>query len=61
MACEFRCSDCGGNGTRCDCHRKRPPIYRESWEEKRVRRIAELEAEVARNMAAFRRMNERKS
>lgn len=25
MACEFTCSDCGGDGTRCRCHEKRKP------------------------------------
>lgn len=24
MANDFICSDCGGNGTRCECHKKRP-------------------------------------
>lgn len=34
MANEFICWNCKGDGTRCDCHRKRPYHYIESYEEK---------------------------
>jgi len=30
MANEFICWDCKGDGTRCDCHKKRPYHYVES-------------------------------
>ena len=34
MANEFICSDCKGDGTRCDCHKKRRPApYQTSKED----------------------------
>lgn len=32
MANEFICSDCGGDGTRCDCHKYRKPMPPKKWE-----------------------------
>lgn len=54
MANEFICSDCGGDGTRCRCHEKRPYIPYISDEERRQKRIKELEAEVANGLRQLR-------
>lgn len=35
MANEFICSDCGKDGTRCDCHKKGKNYYSQSYEEKK--------------------------
>ena len=45
MANEFICSDCKGDGTRCDCHKKRKPTpWQPSAEDLRQRELAEIRA-----------------
>lgn len=46
MANEFMCSNCKGDGTRCDCHRNRKPLpYRTSDEDMRMKEQLNLRAE----------------
>lgn len=53
MANESICSECGGDRTRCDCHKKRPPRpYEPTIQEK----IEVNEAEIKTNLAKLRRL-----
>lgn len=46
MANEFICSDCKGDGTRCDCHKKRRATpYQTSDQDRRMKEQLELRAE----------------
>lgn len=46
MANEFICSDCKGDGTRCDCHKKRPPApYQTSAKDKLEMEMLGIERE----------------
>lgn len=56
MANEFRCSDCGKDGTRCGCHRKRPD--KRPYQKTTKEIIEDKEAEVRSNLAKLRRMRE---
>ena len=56
MANEFICWDCKGDGTRCDCHKKRPYHYVKSLgeqmqeaQDKADRAFAELKSFVRLN------------
>ncbi len=50
MVAEYKCSECGGDGTRCDCHKKRQykPYYTDK--EKLEKRIRDNEIELERNI-----------
>jgi len=51
MANEFKCWDCGGDATRCDCHKNRKPVHyqMESVQE----RIDRNDAEIKTNLRLF--------
>jgi len=48
MANEFTCWDCKGDGTRCDCHTKRPYHHVKSIEERMLDAQVENEIEINR-------------
>jgi predicted ATPase with chaperone activity len=48
MANEFICWDCKRDGTRCDCHTKRPYHYTESLAEKMEKARIDNEIEINR-------------
>jgi hypothetical protein len=55
MACEFTCSDCGGDGTRCDCHKKRYNVGPRQKTNQEL--IAENDAKIAHYMWQLRTGN----
>ena len=57
MAVPYECSVCGGDGTRCRCGRDVPTGPRARTIEER---IADNEAEIARNLAELERLSRRR-
>jgi len=58
MANDLPCSDCKGDVTRCECHRKRPYFHQPSHDELRLARMQENERELGRLKTQMRRLAE---
>ncbi len=55
MSAEFTCSDCGKDGTRCDCHKKRQPRIQLTWSQEQAKRLAENERDIILNELELKR------
>ena len=58
MANEYKCCDCGKDGTRCDCHKKRSYSwpFSVSEEQQRKTRMEILDWEVKMNLRQMEKM-----
>jgi len=60
MAVPYKCFECGGDGTRCDCHKKRQYKPYVTDKEKLSKRMRDNEIDIARNIRLIKELKLKK-